>query len=146
MAIRRTEKMKKLEEERLRLEREIEGLNRELSAIKRAIAMVSGEPLPAAIQKPDRKPRVAVKEVILGLLEEFREEGLTAVETVEMAAARGTALDRGSTSSYLSRLKREGLVDFRNSKYRLHPAGAGEAGPADADVRPKLAIAGGRGL
>lgn len=109
------EQMDKLLAERDRLAAQIAGLQHELAGLDRAIRVLKGEhgaPLAA-------KPRVAVKDVVLGLLDEFRETGLSAGETVERAYEREIALDRASVSSLLSRLKREGILTFDGSKYRI---------------------------
>lgn len=119
--------MKKLEEEQRRLEEQIKGLSHELAAIKRAIALVRGEPSQVDAVAA-RKARSSVKDTVLRLLDEHREVGLTAVEVVECAARGGEALDRGSVSSYLSRLKREGVLALHGSKYRFMKQG--EAEPA----------------
>ena len=115
--------MKRLEAEQRRLEEQIKGLSHELAAIKRAIALVRGDATPdePAAATAGRKPRSSVKEAVLELLEEHREVGLSAVEVVECASRRGVTLDRGSVSSYLSRLKREGVLGLYGSKYRFPP-------------------------
>lgn len=128
--------MKKLLEERQRLEAQIEALKQQLIGLNRAIALLNGEEAVEAQsqqQPKERKPRSSVKEVVLKLLEESRDAGLTANETVDLAAQRGIALDRGSVSSYLSRLKREGVLVLRDSKYRIAScAGAAENAPSEA--------------
>jgi hypothetical protein len=48
------------------------------------------------------------------VIHEAGKGGVTAVEVVDRAAAKGRTLDRASVSSLLSRLKREGtLVQWR---------------------------------
>lgn len=128
------EKMKRLLEERRRLEAQIEGLKHELAGLNRAIALISGDAPPevaVVVAHSSGKRRLGVKDMVLRLLSEHREIGLTANETVEAAARHGVDLDRGSVSSYLSRLKREGVVVLRDSKYRLAPKAGNSSAPEE---------------
>lgn len=68
---------------------------------------------------PKRKPRANVKQTVLDLLERVGPNGLNAAAAVEMAAEDGVALERGSVSSILSRLKSDGAVTYDNTVYRL---------------------------
>ena len=68
-----------------------------------------------------RAPRSNVKQAVLDLLVNVGAQGLNAAKAVEMAAADGVALDRGSVSSLLSRLKNEKVVEYNQQAglYRL---------------------------
>jgi hypothetical protein len=68
-----------------------------------------------------RSPRGVVKNAVLKLLTEHAERGLVAAELVELAAAQGIRLDRGSVSSLLSRLKQEGTLDYVGGRYKPAP-------------------------
>jgi DNA-binding IclR family transcriptional regulator len=56
---------------------------------------------------------------VIELLEQVGRAGLNAGLAVEMAEAEGRELDRGSTSSLLSRLKADGTVEYDGDRYRL---------------------------
>ena len=116
--------MRALEAEEARLLREIDALQNQLIGVRRSMALISGENHESVVASATiRKPRTPIKDVVLGLIEEFKETGLSVNEVIELAQARGQDLDRGSVSSLLSRLKREGVLDLRDSKYRSlrHP-------------------------
>ena len=66
-----------------------------------------------------RHPRGAVKSILLQLLEERGADGLNAKLAVAMTIARGTAVDRTTLSSLLSRLKADGVVSHDGYFYRL---------------------------
>ena len=56
------------------------------------------------------------------MLKEAGKTGLNANSAVEMAKRRGIELDRGTVSSTLSRMKRDGAVDHDGERYRLKGA------------------------
>jgi hypothetical protein len=134
----RTANMKRLLEERDRLAAEIEALKHRLAGLNHAIELLSGEPIPHA-SAGDRR-RGNVKSTVLGLMQEFSTNGLSASETVEIAARRGIQLDRASVSSLLSRLKREGTLTYDGAKYRpanKKEVAASEDAQEDAGNDPK---------
>ena len=74
---------------------------------------------PAAVAPRRRAPRANVKNAVLDFLGRVGSEGLNAAIAVDMAESEGQALDRGSVSSLLSRLKNEGTVTYIGGLYRL---------------------------
>lgn len=141
MALQRFQ-MQRLKDERDRLAAEIEAKRHQLAGLDRAIALLEEEE--NAEEASRRRSRTATKEIVLRLLEEFRETGLTAAEVVETARSKGHQLDRGSVSSLLSRLKREELLvlDPASSKYRINnPTGQQEATSTAPTVAPAPTLA-----
>jgi hypothetical protein len=124
------QRMKSLEAEEARLLKEIDALQNQLIGVRRSIALISGDD-PEKVTST-RKPRSPIKDVVIGLISEFKEAGLSVNEVIEQAQKRGQDLDRGSVSSLLSRLKREGILILKDSKYRLSdpfPSAEGGADP-----------------
>jgi hypothetical protein len=68
---------------------------------------------------PSRAAKGSVKTTVLDLLEEVGRRGVNAATAVDLAKAKGIALERGSVSSLLSRLKTDGIVAYDGSVYRL---------------------------
>jgi hypothetical protein len=110
--------MKALEGEEDRLIREIDALQNQLIGVRRAIALLRGDDPEKVMGTTLRKPRSPIKDAVLGLINEFKDTGLSVNEVIEIAQGRGQDLDRGSVSSLLSRLKRERVLDLEGSKYR----------------------------
>lgn len=108
-----------LDHEIERLTREIDALENQRLALQRLRAKIMGETETAAT--PTRTRIRNVKDTVLGLLAEAGEKGLSVGEVIESAKARNMHLERGSVSSLLSRLKREGLLDLVGSAYRIKP-------------------------
>jgi len=109
--------MMTLHAEEARLCKEIEALQNQLLGVRRAMHLISGEP----IQEPPpqrRKTPSPIKDAVLGLIDEFKETGLSVSEVIELSQKRGAPLDRASVSSLLSRLKREHVLVSDNGKYR----------------------------
>jgi hypothetical protein len=129
--------MKALEGEEDRLLREIDALQNQLIGVRRAIALLRGDDPERVAIGATRKPRSPIKDAVLGLIDEFKETGLSVNEVIEIAQRRGQELDRGSVSSLLSRLKRERVLDLGGSKYRPVQPGRAPAEPADVGG-PKL--------
>lgn len=96
-------------------ERDLEALRNKLKGIDAAIAAVGGE----AAKDPRRRNRRNVKKTAMDLIVDAGSAGVTANEIVERAAVAGRQLDRGSVSSLLSRLKREGVLVFNGERYFL---------------------------
>jgi hypothetical protein len=121
----RGKQMKALEGEEDRLLREIEALQNQLIGVRRAMALLRGDDPEKITLGAARKPRSPIKDAVLGLINEFKDTGLSVNEVIEIAQGRGQDLDRGSVSSLLSRLKREKVLDLDGSKYRpLQPVRA----------------------
>ena len=68
---------------------------------------------------PKRAAKGSVKVRVLEMLEAQGRSGLNAAKAVELSEAEGDALDRGSVSSLLSRLKQDNVVVYDGSNYRL---------------------------
>ena len=115
--MRGTQQMKILQERLNQKEEDLKVLQAEIALLKSLIAEATGAPLPDA--KRSRSPRSSVKNLVLKMLEDVKQDGLNAALAVEMAAAAGTELDRGSVSSLLSRLRDQGVVAYDGKVYRL---------------------------
>lgn len=110
----RVKSMKRLEEKRDSIKREIEMLQSNLRLVEDLLQEEKGGP---AIKM--RAPRSNVKQAVIDLLTKAGAAGINASQAVAMAAKDGVALDRGSVSSLLSRMKNEGTVEYDGSVYRL---------------------------
>lgn len=134
--------MNRLLEQRARLSAEIEALRNKLEGLDLAIQLLSSDEETRSDETPQgnapRSPRRSnVKGITLQLLEESGSEGLSASEVVERAQNRGHTLDRGSVSSLLSRLKKEGTLIYDGSKYYLaENAPIRMSGPHHSDDDP----------
>ena len=106
--------MKVLEDRLDIVRREMEKLKAQEALLLDMIRVEAGEPK----VKP-RAPRSNVKQAVLDLLAKFADTGLNAAMAVAEAKQDGVALDRGSVSSLLSRMKNEGVVSYENNVYRL---------------------------
>jgi hypothetical protein len=118
--------MKKLIEERDRLRTQIESLKSELRGIERAIALLSGEDVNGTATPATRGRAKNVKDTVLGFLAEAGAPGLSVTKVMEMAQRRGFHVERGSVSSLLSRLKREGVLDLKDGAYTIRRPGPRE--------------------
>jgi len=106
-------KMKDMRERLDSIRREIEKLQAQESLL---LDMMGEEPIKTATK---RAPKGSVKVRVLELLESQGRSGLNAAKAVELSEANGDALDRGSVSSLLSRLKQDDVVVYDGSNYRL---------------------------
>jgi hypothetical protein len=106
-------KMKDMKERLDNIRREIEKLQAQESLL---LDMMGEEPVKVATK---RAPKGSVKVRVLELLESQGRSGLNAARAVELTEAAGDALDRGSVSSLLSRLKQDGVVVYDGNNYRL---------------------------
>lgn len=106
-------KMKDMRERLDNIRREIEKLQAQEALL---LDMMGEEPIRAAVK---RAPKGSVKIRVLELLETQGRSGLNAAKAVELSETSGDALDRGSVSSLLSRLKQDGVVVYDGSNYRL---------------------------
>lgn len=94
--------------------REVEKIRAQEALLQDMLSEAKGD-----VRTVAQKPRPNVKQTLLNLLEEAGESGLNALAAVEMARRKGIAIERGTVSSLLSRMKNEGLVAYDNSMYRL---------------------------
>lgn len=109
----RAPKMKDMKDRLDSIRREIEKLQAQEALL---LDMMGEAPVKAATK---RAPKGSVKVLVLELLESQGRSGLNAAKAVELSEANGNALDRGSVSSLLSRLKQDGVVVYDGSNYRL---------------------------
>lgn len=120
--------------ERDELAEQIRSLQDQLAGLDRALAILEARSRPAAAPRRAR-PRVAAAKpgrgrrrgtprprnqvLVLELLAEAGERGVTVNEVLEGGSARGMPLARASISSLLSRLKRQGRVTGDGGRYVL---------------------------
>ncbi|NAZ36159.1 hypothetical protein [Rubellimicrobium sp. CFH 75288] len=121
---RETKNMKALQSRLDIVRREIDRIGREMEKARAQEALLldmmreeSGKP-PAEASKV-RARRFNIKTTVLELLERTGDSGLNAAIAVDMAATEGKAIERGSVSSVLSRLKNDGVVQYDGNVYRL---------------------------
>lgn len=110
--------MEKLVEERVRLQKQIEALQNELKGLDRAISLLGGgdETTGEGSARPRERGR-NVKETVLTLVQQAGSKGVNVSEVLDNAQASGIRLERGSVSSLLSRLKREGVLEMDDGRY-----------------------------
>jgi DNA-binding transcriptional ArsR family regulator len=118
MAVRKAEMKRRLIEQRDRLMTEIEALRNKVAGLEMAIALLDADEVPHGAQE-ERSGRSSAKSAVLDLLREVGTTGLNAAVACEIAERRGAKLDRGTVSSLLSRLKRDGIVIYEDDRYRL---------------------------
>lgn len=106
--------MKMLEERLERVRQEIRVLQANEAMLEDMLREIRGEPTIKA-----RAPRSNVKQAVIDLLTKVGAAGLNASQAVALASKEGTALDRGSVSSLLSRMKNEGIVEYDGAVYKL---------------------------
>jgi hypothetical protein len=111
--------LQKLHETLAGLEAEFEALKNKISGVRLAIDVLEGNEEDDTPDDSGRARRGAVKEALYDLLKEAGKTGLNAHSAVEIAKRRGIELDRGTVSSTLSRMKRDGAVDHDGERYRL---------------------------
>lgn len=109
---------KKLMEERDALKKQIENLHSELKGLERAIRVVSGsdEVLSPASQFTRTRTK-NVKNMVLTLVSQSGNAGITVAELMDKAEASQVALEKASVSSLLSRLKKEGVLRINEGRY-----------------------------
>jgi hypothetical protein len=110
--------MMRLTEQRDKLLAEIEALKNKATGIEMAISLLEGDTTSSTAAAKSGS-RGKVKGVVLDLLREVGTTGLNATTALEIAGRRGFLLDRGSVSSLLSRLKKDGVVVYDGEFYRL---------------------------
>lgn len=121
---------KQLLDRREQLRAEFEAARARLEEVERLIRMFSGEAPPTAQTATLERPRRGIiQNTVLELITDAGARGLSVVELLEIASQqRGITLDRGSVSSLLSRFKRDGVMIYDGSRYRLKE----HAGPRQA--------------
>src|ERR1700689_2984793 len=82
----------------------IEALKNQLLGIEQAVKTLGGKGGGESCRRTD------VKCTVMDVIHDAAKAGVTAVEVVDRAAAKGKCLDRASVFSLLSRLKREGTL------------------------------------
>jgi hypothetical protein len=109
--------MQRLIDQRDQFLLEIEALRNKIAGVEIAIALLeSSESGSSGRNRPDKK---SIKVILLDLLQEVGTTGLNAAAAVEIAERRGWRLDRGTVSSLLSRLKRDGAITYDGERYKL---------------------------
>lgn len=116
MASRKENQMKqRLLQEREELLRQRDALDNEIKGIERAIQLVTADHSDPA--SGGKKPQT--KSIVLDLLDDVGTTGLDATIAVKLANDKGFTVEKGSVSSLLSRLKKDGIVEYDGSRYRL---------------------------
>ena len=103
--------------ERDRLLRQRDAIDNQIAGLERGIALMDEETHDSA---PVAQGRGRVKAIIFDLLKEAGTTGLNAQSAVAMASRRGISLGKDSISSLLSRLKKDGVVQYDGDRYRLN--------------------------
>lgn len=111
--------IQKLHDTLAALESEVEALKHKIAGVQLALDILEHNDADDSVDVSSRARRGAVKEALFDLLKESGKSGLNANAAVEMAKRRGVDLDRGTVSSTLSRMKRDGAVDHDGERYRL---------------------------
>lgn len=97
---------------------QIAALQNELKGVQWSIAQVTGEPSSPIVAAIVRRAR-NVNETVLRLVTAAGPKGLSALDLVERAQTEGITLNRGTVSSLLSRLKREGTLVYNGTEYAV---------------------------
>jgi beta-glucosidase/6-phospho-beta-glucosidase/beta-galactosidase len=98
----------KLQEDTIRITSKIEGIDAALDLLNQQD------------DKPeDIKRTKNLKAVIIDILIDKAELGASVIDVLEIARQQGFDLKRDSSSSVLSRLKNDGVVDYADGKYYL---------------------------
>lgn len=122
-----------IKKERDELIRQIEALKAKVSGLELALSLFDRQDSDIApVQAMSAKSRsVGVKAFVIDLLKEVGTSGASAAVVVDTAERRNISVDRGTVSSLLSRLKRDGIAVYDGEKYRLKEfASLGEPQPA----------------
>jgi hypothetical protein len=121
---------KKLMEERDALKKQIENLQSELKGLERAIRVVSGsDDVLSPISQVPRQRTKNVKSLVLTLVTQSGDNGITVAELMDKAEANQVALERASVSSLLSRLKKDGILRINEGRYYDISQNQGSAAP-----------------
>lgn len=103
----------------------------EIKGIERAIALVGADEKASVSGSRGRKPQI--KTIVLDLLKDVGTTGLDATSAVALANTKGVTLDRGSVSSLLSRMKKDEIIHYDGTRYRLK-----EFAPKSEPYRPTV--------
>jgi hypothetical protein len=109
--------LQQLIDERDRLAAEVEALRNKVAGLEIAIGLISGDPKQTS--SPLASGKVRVSDTIVNLLRDSGEIGLKPRALVELAAARGISLNRGSVYSLLNRMEHAGSIVHENTCYKL---------------------------
>ena len=127
------QQLQKLHDTLAELEAQLEALKNKKAGVQLAIDVLERDDGgDDAADDSGRARRGAVKEALFDLLKEAGATGLNAHNAVEMAKLRGIELDRGTVSSTLSRMKKDGAVVHDGERYRLKDREVAVAGRARA--------------
>lgn len=118
--MRASDNMKVLTDRRDRLKAELETIKARLDEVEGLIRLMTGQPVPEHAAPEQRIKRGSIKTALLDLAAEAAETGLSVTDCLERAKPRlGVDLDRASVSSMLSRFKKEDVMVFDGTRYRL---------------------------
>lgn len=117
----RTMAVKAIEEEIVRVRMERDALTNRLEGLETALRLAKGEASPNFVDlEKGRQKRGNVKTAVLDAVTASGEKGVSVTECVADAKSRsGLDLDRGSVSSLMSRLKKDGVFFYNGDRYRL---------------------------
>jgi hypothetical protein len=107
--------LRRIEALRDKLKEQIAGLQNQLAGVEMTLSAIRDI---SQTQEGPRRSR-GVKQLLLDLLIESGQTGTNALRAVEWAKIRNERLERATVSSLLSRFKRDGVVTFDGSVYRL---------------------------
>lgn len=105
-----------------------DGLVEALGLIGADVSAMSVSASPAVSDAPRTRTR-GVKDAVLGIVTKAGDQGLSVNDVLERAVGDGVHLDRGSVSSLLSRLKREGTLTMVDGRYSPKKASSGWGTP-----------------
>jgi hypothetical protein len=121
--------LQQLIDERDRLVLETEAVRNKMAGLEIAIRLVSAEP--EQTSSLGGYGKVHVSDTIVDLLRKSGKSGLKPTVLVELAAARGIRLNRGSVYTILNRMGHVGTVVHENHYYKLQEFSDKANGPAD---------------
>jgi hypothetical protein len=121
--------LQQLIDERDRLVLETEAMRNKMAGLEIAIRLVSAEP--EQTSSLEGYGKVHVSDTIVDLLRQSGKSGLKPTVLVELAAARGIRLNRGSVYTILNRMGHVGTVVHENRYYKLQEFSDKANGPAD---------------
>ena len=118
--MRAADNMKLMYDRRDRLRAEIETAKARLDEVEGLIRLLKGETASEVTPAVQRAKRGNIKQTVIDMVTEAGGTGTSVLECLSAAQAkRGVELDRGSVSSLLSRFKKDGLMTFDGTRYRL---------------------------
>jgi hypothetical protein len=124
--------MKLLLERRDKLRTDLEAIKARLDEVETMLRLLRGEVAPAAgVDHPPgaRQKRGSIKQVVIDVISEAGEAGLSSAECIDAAREkRSMILDRASVASLLSRFKKDDILIFDGTRYRMKQY----AGPREA--------------